>query len=245
MFNNSIIPWIVPVADPVLRDWVCSRGELITLKPREILLQETRPYEHLFFIRSGVIAQAVVNSALYTKPLAMNLFTAGRLMGFLNIFTAVPSPRRLIALSSCEIYAYPHRMAREDLANDFSLHQTMAAYSELCAKSELQGMELLFTMGPEHRLAMLFLVLLLSENRIDMHGKILENAPDAPAEGLVELPYVLTRDAMRKVVYLSQITFDRLFGEWMKNHWFIRDDSGRAWVDIRRLDSVLEWIRLH
>lgn len=243
--DYRIFPWIVPEADERLKDWVCAKGVRILLKPREILLQESRTYGSLFFVESGVIGQGVVNSALYTKPMAMNLFTAGRLMGILNIFTGVASPRRLVALTPTVVYAYPHEKARVDLNGDFALYQTLAAYGELSAKSELQGMEVLFTLGPEHRLAMYFTAMLLSENRIDTRGRILVSDSQAPTETMVELPYVLTRETIRNVIYLSRVTFDRLFGDWMKNRWFVRDDAGRAWVDVRQLDLALEWVRLH
>ena len=243
----AIIPWIVPKADACLQDWICGNGNgnRIALKPREVLLQETHAYDTVYFVETGVIGQAVVNAALYTKPLAMNLFTAGRMMGILNILTGIAAPRRLIALAPSVVYAVPHEKARRDLDENPALFKALAHYAELCSKSELLGMELLFTSGPEDRLVMLFAALLLSEGRIDVYGNVLVHPEDSANEHTAELPYVLTRDAMRKVVYLSQITFDRLLASWSKARYFVRTEDGRVHVDVRALSHALEWIRLH
>lgn len=241
----AIIPWIVPKAAACLQDWICAKGERIALKSREVLQQETHAYDTVYFVETGVIGQAVVNAALYTKPLAMNLFTAGRVMGILNILTGIAAPRRLIALAPSVVYAVPHAKARPELDSNPALFKALAHYAELCSKSELLGMELLFTSGPEERLAMLFAALLLSEDRIDVHGTVLVHPENAVNAYAAELPYVLTRDAMRKVVYLSQITFDRLLASWSKQQHFVRTDGGRIRVDVRALTHALEWIRLH
>lgn len=244
--QSTVIPWIVPRVDVRLESWILANGEKRNYKARDVLLNETQPYDRVYFVASGVVAQGVVDASIYTKPLAINLFTAGRLMGLLNVFTSVYSPRKLIALSDVEVYTCSHRTLHEKFLNNLEQTLLLASYCELSAKSELVGMEVLFSMDPKKRLEMLFSVLLVSDGAIDINGSI---SPDAESflmgESFVKLPYTLPREAMRSVMYLSKSAFDRLLGDWSRTKGFVRDENGNIWVDVRRLADALKWIRQH
>lgn len=239
----GVYPWVIPKVPSVLGRLVTEKGRLRKLKPREILQQENDPYDNAYLIRSGCVGQAVVNAVLYHKPLAMNLFTAGRLMGSINIFSGTASPRRLVALGHSEVVVLSQKILRQELEKSFEMYREMAVYAELSAKSELMGMELLFTMCPEIRLEALFATLLLSEGKIDTEGRILQLRSQAPGGGYARLPFMPTREAMRIVTYLSQVTFDRLFADWIKRGAFIRDNKKGAWINVNALTDALTWIR--
>lgn len=243
--NQNVIPWIVPRVYEDLESWIRANGDKRSYKARDILLNETRPYDRMIFVESGIVAQGVVDASMYTKSIAFNLFTGGRMMGILNIFTGVSSPRKLIALSDVDVYVCSHSKVREGLLSDLNLTLKLASYCELSAKSELIGMEVLFSMEPQKRLEMLFSVLLLSDGAIDLYGRCLNESESAVKEGFVKLPYTLTREAMRSVIYLSTSTFDRLLGEWSRSRGFERDSNGEIWVDVERLSDALKWIREH
>lgn len=245
-YSSMVIPWIVPRVPPCIENWIRAKSQRRSYKARDVLLNETQPYDRLFFISSGVVAQGVVDASLYTKPLAINLFTGGRLMGTLNIITAVPSPRKLIALTDVEVYICSHRLVREELLTDLDLTLALMGYCELSAKSELIGMEVLFSMEPQKRLEILFSVLLLSDGTVDLNGRICgENRSTALGETYAKLPYTLPREAMRSVLYLSKSSFDRLLCDWSHSKGFVRDAEGDMWVDVERLTNALKWIREH
>lgn len=180
---------------------------------------------------------------VYHKTLAMNLFTPGRIMGCINLFTGTASPRRLIAVTGSEVLAMPKTVLQGALADFPDLLRQMAAYVELSAKSELMGMELLFTMPAEVRLQTLFAVQLLSYEKMDLQGRIAAAEPQSLGEGYVQLPISMTRENMRLVTYLSQVTFDRLFAEWLRKGILKRDEHKVLWVQLGRLSDALKWIQ--
>ena len=68
----------------------------MTFRSGDIIQHEDEPYDALYWVESGLVGQAVINHAL-AKPLAMNLYPTGTMLGFINLFTGLPSPRRLVA----------------------------------------------------------------------------------------------------------------------------------------------------
>ena len=48
---------------------------------------------------------------------------------------------------------------------------------------------------------------------------------------------------MRLVAYLSQVTFDRLFAQWLKKGFLMRDEKRELWVRPERLADGQRWIR--
>lgn len=234
-----VVPWIVPPAPSALRQMLCALGHCEHFAARTVLQRETEAYESCFCIESGIVGQAVINDALYTKPLAMNLYSPTRLMGFINIFTGEPSPRRLIALTPVRLWRVCKAQLRAHLTRDFSLYRLMAEYCERAAKSELLGMEVLFTLGPQERFAMLCAAMLIAE------GRLQPSSGQSP-QALLPLPYALTREAMRQVVYLSRITFDRLLSDWTRRGWWVREpDTGTMSVAEPALRGALAWLQAH
>ena len=150
--RSAVYPWITPAAPDAFEALFLEHGQSRALKAREILQSEDAPYDKAYLVRRGCIGQAVVNPMVYHKTLAMNLFTPGRIMGCINLFTGTASPRRLIAVTGSEVLAMPKTVLQGALAYFPDLLRQMAAYAELSAKSELMGMELLFTMPAEVRL---------------------------------------------------------------------------------------------
>lgn len=194
--RSDVYPWIIPKAPDVLAATFLKHGQSRVLKVREVLQSEDALYDKVYFVRRGCIGQAVVNPMIYHKTLAMNLFTPGRIMGCINLFTGTASPRRLIAVTGSEVLAMPKTVLQGALADFPDLLRQMAAYAELSAKSELMGMELLFTMPAEVRLQALFAVQLLSYEKIDLQGRIAAAEPQPFGEGYAQLPISMTRENM-------------------------------------------------
>lgn len=93
-----VCPWFVPAAPASLRLGVeALRSEIELYAPRQIVQREEEPYSEIRVVHSGLLSQAVINRRL-SKPLAMNLYAEGSMMGFLNLFTGVQAPR----LVTCE-----------------------------------------------------------------------------------------------------------------------------------------------
>lgn len=241
--RSAVYPWITPAAPDAFETLFLEHGQSRALKAREILQSEDAPYDKAYLVRRGCIGQAVVNPMVYHKTLAMNLFTPGRIMGCINLFTGTASPRRLIAVTGSEVLAMPKTVLQGALADFPDLLRQMAAYAELSAKSELMGMELLFTMPAEVRLQALFAVQLLSYEKIDLQGRIAAAEPQPFGEGYAQLPISMTRENMRLVTYLSQVTFDRLFAEWLRKGFLKRDEHKVLWVQLGRLSDALKWIQ--
>ena len=137
----------------------------------------------------------------------------------------------------------PKTVLQGALADSPDLLRQMAAYAELSAKSELMGMELLFTMPAEVRLQTLFAVQLLSYEKIDLQGRIAAAEPQPFGEGYVQLPISMTRENMRLATYLSQVTFDKLFAEWLRKGVLTRDEKRELWVWHECLGDALHWIQ--
>lgn len=241
--RSAVYPWITPAAPDAFEALFLEHGQSRALKAREILQSEDAPYDKAYLVRRGCIGQAVVNPMVYHKTLAMNLFTPGRIMGCINLFTGTASPRRLIAVTGSEVLAMPKTVLQGALADFPDLLRQMAAYAELSAKSELMGMELLFTMPAEVRLQALFAVQLLSYGKMDLQGRIAGEEPQALGAGYVRLPISMTRENMRLVAYLSQVTFDRLFAQWLRKGFLMRDEKRGLWVRPEGLADALRWIQ--
>lgn len=89
-----ILTWFVPPAPEALLA-LFEGAPATRWRSGEILQRETEPYDALYRIDEGVVGQAVINHAL-AKPVAMNLYAKHTVPGFLNLFSGLPSPRRLI-----------------------------------------------------------------------------------------------------------------------------------------------------
>lgn len=88
-----VCPWFVPAVPASLRLGVeALRSEIELYAPRQIVQREEEPYSEIRVVHSGLLSQAVINRRL-SKPLAMNLYAEGSMMGFLNLFTGVQAPR--------------------------------------------------------------------------------------------------------------------------------------------------------
>ena len=137
--RSEVYPWIIPKAPDVLAATFLKHGQSRVLKVREVLQSEDALYDKVYFVRRGCIGQAVVNPMVYHKTLAMNLFTPGRIMGCINLFTGTASPRRLIAVATSEVLVLSKMTLQRELDASFDLFRQMASYAELSAKSELMG----------------------------------------------------------------------------------------------------------
>ena len=78
---------------------------------------------------------------------------------------------------------------------------------------------------------------------MDLQGRIAAAEPQSLGEGYVQLPISMTRENMRLVTYLSQVTFDRLFAEWLRKGFLKRDEHKVLWVQLGRLSDALKWIQ--
>lgn len=231
--HNYVIPWINPTLPDALKDLIYKHGQENFYKKDQIVLHENEKMDKLFYIEKGLFGQAVINLRELTKPFAMNLFTPGRLMGFLSLFSGSSSARRIITLQNAKVISIAHDTFIPLLENDFSLYKEMTRYCAVCSRSELSGMIGLFTMSAEDRLKLLFVVMLCSS------GYVFEKDKDEWAQ----LPVTLRRNDIQKIIYTSQITLDRILSEWNKKEFTKKEKHNIFCVKTANLYPIFEWIQ--
>lgn len=230
--NPLILTWFVPPAPEALLR-LFNDAPATTWTSGDLLLRETEPYDALYRIDEGVVGQAVINHAL-AKPVAMNLYVKDTVPGFLNLFSGLPSPRRLIVQQpGAVVRKIPKADALERIRKDPELLYLTARWCEAASKSELIGMEALFSLPAEERLALFFTSAALACGRLDA------------ARGVYELPVLLTRASLCDVVYVTTVTIDRLLALWRRRGLVTRSPSGGWAVDAELVDRTSRWLREH
>lgn len=173
-----VCPWFVPAAPASLRLGVeALRSEIELYAPRQIVQREEEPYSEIRVVHSGLLSQAVINRRL-SKPLAMNLYAEGSMMGFLNLFTGVQAPRLVTCEKRAKATVVNRQLVLVAVKTNSQFLLEFSAYCEIAAKSELIGMEALFSLPLEERLQ-LFLCCGASAKRRSSAGelcRIFENA---------------------------------------------------------------------
>lgn len=227
-----ILTWFVPPAPEALLA-LFDDAPATSRRSGEILQRETEPYDSLYRIDEGVVGQAVINHAL-AKPVAMNLYVKDTVPGFLNLFSGLPSPRRLIVQQpGAVVRRLPKAEALERISSDAALLFLTARWCEAASKSELIGMEALFSLPAEERLALFFTSAAHSCGRLDA------------ARGVYELPVLLTRASLCDVVYVTTVTIDRLLARWRRRGLVTRSASGGWAVDAGLVERTSLWLREH
>ncbi len=229
--HDKPVPWIVPKLSKPLVDIFIKYGKKVTYKKDSIIIHEKEIMDFLFYIKSGIISQAVVNFSL-NKPLAMNIFIPGRMMGYLNFFTGTNSPRRITALDRSEIIILDFDMMECIIDSDMELYKRLVNYCELCDRSELNGMIGLFSMSTEDRLRFLF------TNILCAYGYSFDESMD---NEWVKVPISIRRDDIIKIIYTSKITLDRLFANWVKSSFLMRDGR-HYYIKPANLREIYKWV---
>ncbi len=230
--TDRLLTWFVPKAPAALRDLFAGAAR-VALRSGETFQKETDPYDRIFWVERGAVGQAVINHHVVTKPVAMNLYPEGSLLGFINLFSGTRSPRRLTAqVQGAELLVLPKRTFLERIREDPDLLFETARYTERAAKSELIGMEAIFTLEADERLALFF----ASES-------VLFGEPDPADPRFVVVPAVVTRASLSEIVYVSLKTLDRMLALCGRRGEVVRTASGdwRIRKDfIRPMDRWLE-----
>lgn len=229
--NNFPIPWITPSLPQEFVEVFRRNGVSKIYKKDAILIDENHEMDYFLYIKHGVISQAVVNFNL-NKPLAMNIFTDGRMMGYLNFFTKLNSPRRITCLKKSEILIITFDEMNSIIDSDFKLYKSFVAYCELCGRSELNGMIGLFTSSAEDRLRVLYTSILCSA------GYDFKRCDE---RDWVKLPFSLRRDDIIKIIYTSKLTLDRILAQWTKDG-LTRREGKDIFVRPQNLKSIRDWM---
>lgn len=227
-----ICPWIVPQAPEALLA-LFAGGDTADYAVRSGLQSDTRGTRLIRRVDAGLVSQGVTNYLL-NKPVAMNLYPTGTMPGFLNLFTGVPSPRVLKTLVPSTLTAMPKEVFRERLTAEKDLLVTYAEYVELANKSELIGMEALFTLSLADRALLWFASSFLYTG---------VNPLDAADEYLpVSLP--ITRAALANIIYTTKAPLDRFFAEAYRDGTLLRESAGQ-YVRRQSLSEMSEWVLTH
>ncbi len=232
MLSDCMLTWFVPTAPAALKT-LFEAGEPVSAPSGTIVQYETEPYDSLYWVEDGVVGQAVLNHSL-NKPAAMNLYLSGTMMGFINLFTGVSSPRRLIVqLPGARLRKIPKADYLDAVRADPALLFETARYAEAAAKSELIGMEALFSLNTEDRLSLFF--------------ASAASACGRPAErpGWTALPPLVTRAALCDIVYVSPVTLDRMLARCRRQGVLDRTDSGGWLVHEDLTAPMIRWLKEH
>lgn len=232
MRDGSVIcPWIVPMAGSKLRrifDEDVARTS--TLAARACLYDEATRSHCVSHVESGVLSQGVINHRL-NKPLAMNLYPEGSIQGFLNLFTGEPAPRLVKAISNSRIQSMSRERFRERICADEELIFEYIRYAEIVAKSELIGMEALFSLNLSDRF-LLFCSASIIYNGLN---------PLESSEDYLKLPIPISRAALCNIIYTTKTPLDRLFSGLAKEGIILRINNER-FIQRKSLDLMCEWI---
>lgn len=135
----------------------------------------------------------------------------------------IPTPRILKTLQPSRETEMPQHHFRRRLTENQDLLIRYAEYVELASKSELIGMEALFTLGLAERAALWFASSLF-------YAGI--NPLEAGDEYL-RLNFQVTRTALCNIIYTTKAPLDRLFAELFRHGTLLRMGSERL---VRRSD---------
>lgn len=228
-----ICPWIVPQAPAELLALFGAEPETESFPPRHGLQSDVRETRTIRRVDAGLLSQGVTNFLL-NKPLAMNLYPAGTMPGFLNLFTGVPTPRVLKTITASTVTTMPKDAYRERLSADRELLIRYAEYAELASKSELIGKEALFTLPLADRVLLWFASALLYEgvNPLDV------------TDDTVPVAIPITRAALANIIYTSKGPLDHLMAEFYRTETLVRTDAGMR-VRVRALRPMAEWVLTH
>ncbi len=231
MSNPEVIcPWIVPRAPKSLLELFDAEGQSQDYSVRAYIQTEAERSTLVRRIDSGLVSQGVTNYRL-NKPLAMNLYPDGSFQGFLNLFSSEPTPRLVRAVKPSRITSLPGKVFRERLMDDKARFLEYVGYTELAGKSELIGMEALFSLSLPERF-LLFWAATLFHCGVN---------PLESDEEYLELPMQVSRSTLSSIIYTTKTPLDRLLSAAAKDGTLIRPAGKRL---IRRKDLLMmsEWI---
>ncbi len=228
--SEIICPWIVPRAPKRLLALFDLKIEPGLFRTRGFIQTESEKPLCVRRIESGLVSQGVTNYRL-NKPLAMNLYPAGSIQGIINLFTSEAAPRVVRAVKPTRLKSLPRPNFREALLNDQELFLEYVCYSEVVAKSELIGMEALFSLTLPERF-LLFCAASLLHSGVN---------PLESSEDFLKLPMQLSRSTLLNIIYTTKAPLDRLLAATAREGTLERRDGLRF---IRRKDLLLmsEWI---
>lgn len=172
----------------------------------------------------------VINRRL-SKPLAMNLYAEGSMMGFLNLFTGVQAPRLVTCEKRAKATVVNRQLVLVAVKTNSQFLLEFSAYCEIAAKSELIGMEALFSLPLEERLQLFYAAALLRSGAHPL---------ESSAEYL-RMPYPITRAALERVIYVSRASLDRLLAAASKSGMILLQ-GGERFVRRRDIAAMTEWI---
>lgn len=228
----KILTWFVPTAPETLHAHFLE-ASIVTFRSGDIIQHEDEPYDALYWVESGLVGQAVINHAL-AKPLAMNLYPTGTMLGFINLFTGLPSPRRLVAqLPGVVLRRISKAKLMAAIEHDAKALKTTACWCEDASKSELIGMEALFTLSADERLALFFTSAAATCGQLTDDGRA------------YDLPPLVTRAALCDVVYVTAVTLDRLTADWRRQGLLDRAPTGGWRVNANLVHRMVPWLDQH
>lgn len=229
--SNVICPWIVPRANEVLRSiFDANDSRLEGLAARDCLYTEAARASHVSHVVSGMLSQGVINYRL-NKPLAMNLYPEGSIQGFLNLFTSEPAPRLVKAITKSTVRSINRERFREWILADKDLMFEYIQYAEVVGKSELIGMEALFSLPLADRF-LLFCASTLFHTGVN---------PLEASDDYLKLPVRISRAALCNIIYTTKAPLDRLLSSLAKNDLLLRKANDR-YVRRQDLAAMCEWI---
>lgn len=161
----------------------------------------------------------------------MNLYPEGSIQGFLNLFTSEPAPRLVKAISRSTVRSMSRERFRERICADEELIFEYIRYAEIVAKSELIGMEALFSLNLSDRF-----LLFCSASIIYTGINPLESSED-----YLKLPISISRASLCNVIYTTKTPLDRLLAGFTKEGIVLRKNNER-FILRKTLNLMCEWI---
>ena len=160
-----------------------------------------------------------------------NLLAEGSMMGFLNLFTGVQAPRLVTCEKRAKATVVNRQLVLAAVKTNSQFLLEFSAYCEIAAKSELIGMEALFSLPLDERLQLFYAAALLRSGAHPL---------ESSAEYL-RMPYPITRAALERVIYVSRASLDRLLAAASKSGMILLQGAER-FVRRRDIAAMTEWI---
>ncbi len=219
--SEPVMPWISPSTPFCLARTLKNIGTTIHLEPGELLTsalespggeipaEKYAHYDHLIYVRRGIIGQtATPTSGAGSKLHSLSITPAGRILGGgLDFYFCHPFRSTRYALTKSEILVCNKEVLKQILDNDDALQQTLQQYFELCYLSNSITLEAISSLGVTERIKLYLLswavywgVLITDSNETQW----------------VRIPLPLLREEFSRLISSSRASVDKTITTWKK-----------------------------
>lgn len=218
------LPWFIPRLEDKLTVLLPAGAKSIKIKKGVVVIAEDEYMDKMVYVKNGLLMQSAINYKLKKPFSTLSLCLPGRLTGRMMFLSKYSAPVRVTALRNSELVTLSFSSIKKLLEKEFELYQVFTDYCARCDRSEFGGISAVGTMDAEERLK-LFLMASIRASRAN-----------ATAEW-VRLPFMLTRNELSDILYVTRLTIDRVLTQWSRDRVYKHEES-EFYIHRTLLDST-------